>query len=227
MSILYDQAADVIRRIYDMRIEAPPVLDLASNFPDGERYRAAWREIRAEASMVANKLHEVPQFHEVMPEQKSISATDNRAWRMFILKAYGIELPRNMAACPTLQRLASTTPDVLSASISFLAPGKHIPAHRGPLRGVLRFYMALSMPKRPDGTPAAVLKIAGVEHRLSDGECLLWDDTYEHEVWNDSDEVRSVLLLDVWRRSMPADMKILSAILIGLVRIGMGLRRFS
>ena len=53
------------------------------------------------------------------------------------------------------------------------------------------------MPLAADGRPAAVLKIAGTEHRLADGEYLLWDDTFPHEVTNDSDEVRTVLLLDV------------------------------
>ena len=113
-----------------------------------------------------------------------------------------------MAVCPTLAALVTASPDVLSASISFLAPGKHIPVHRGPFRGVLRFYLVLSMPLAADERPAAVLKIAGTEHRLSDGEYLLWDDTFPHEVTNDSDEVRSVLLLDVWRRGMPLDMRI-------------------
>ena len=46
---------------------------------------------------------------------------------MFILKAYGAEFPHNMAVCPTLAAFVTASPEVLSASISFLAPGKHIP----------------------------------------------------------------------------------------------------
>ena len=45
---------------------------------------------------------------------------------------------------------------------------------------------------------------------LGDGESLLWNDTYPHEVWNRSDRVRIALLLDVWRRDMPADISLLS-----------------
>ena len=119
---------------------------------------------------MAQQMHRVPRLHEIMREQTSISANDNRDWRMFILKAYGAELPRNMEVCPTLTASVTASPDVLSASISFLAPGKHIPVHRGPFRGVLRFYLVLSMPLASDGRPAAVLKIAGAEHRLADGE---------------------------------------------------------
>ena len=44
------------------------------------------------------------------------------------------------------------------------------------------------------------MNIDGVPYRLGDGESLLWDDTYPHEVWNRSDRVRIALLLDVWRK---------------------------
>ena len=221
---LYESIGNVVRRIYDMRIEGPPVLDVATNFPSSGRFSCAWQSIRDEVQAVAQQIHRVPRFHEIMREQTSISANDNRDWRMFILKAYGAGFPRNMAVCPTLAELVTASPDVLSASISFLAPGKHIPVHRGPFRGVLRFYLVLSMPRAADGRPAAVLKIAGTEHRLADGEYLLWDDTFPHEVTNDSDEVRTVLLLDVWRRGMPLDMRLFSHLLIFIVRVMARLR---
>jgi aspartate beta-hydroxylase len=132
-----------------------------------------------------------------------------------------------MAKCPVLASIVASAPDVLSASISFLSPGKHVPAHRGPFRGVLRFYLALSMPTAADGRPGAVLRIADSEYRLKDGEFLLWDDTYTHEAWNNSDAVRMVLLLDVRRRGMPLDMEIFSRLLMGIVQIGIKLRGFT
>jgi aspartate beta-hydroxylase len=207
-----------------MRIEGPPVLDVATSFPSAKRFSHAWQSIRDEARAVAQQMHRVPRFHEIMREQTSISANDMRDWRMFILKAYGAEFPRNREVCPTLAALVTASPDVLSASISFLAPGKHIPEHRGPFRGVLRFYLVLTMPLAADGRPAAVLKIAGTEHRLADGEYLLWDDTFPHEVTNNGDEARTVLLLDVWRNGMPLDMRLLSRLLIFIVRVMARLR---
>jgi aspartate beta-hydroxylase len=223
MGIFYDQAGRLIRGIYDSRIVGPPIL-AAELFPDGAKFAAAWRDIRGEALAVAGRLAQVPRFHEVMREQRAISDNDKRDWRIFILKAYGAEIARNMAACPILAGLVNAAPDVLSASFSFLAPGKHIPAHRGPFRGVLRYYLGLSMPRDAGGRPAAVLKIAGREHRVEEGESLLWDDTYPHEVWNASEEVRTVLLLDVWRPRMPLDMALLSHALVGLARVGVVLR---
>lgn len=225
MTFPYDQAASAIRSIYDSRLSGPPVLDLASKFPAGRGFTESWEKIRDEALDIARDLPSVPRFHEIMREQESISANDRRDWRMFILKAYGTEIPANMARCPTLAALVAASPDVLSASFSFLAPRKHIPAHRGPFRGVLRFQLGLSMPRTETGAPAAVLRIENRDYRIADGECLLWDDTYQHEVWNASEEVRIALLLDVWRHGMPMDMELLSRLLVAFVKVGMRLRR--
>jgi aspartate beta-hydroxylase len=220
----YDRAMDVLRALYDHRIDGPPVLDLEREFASGAGFVEAWQPIREEALAVARRLSEVPRFHEIMPEQASISANDGRDWRMYILKAYGVEQPDKMAECPRLAALVRGAPEVLSASFSFLGPHKHIPPHRGPFRGIIRFYLVLSMPHEKDGSPAAVLKVANVEHRLDEGQFLLWDDTFEHEAWNGSDELRIVLSLDVWRPHMPYDMQALSMVLIQLVRMGIRIR---
>jgi aspartate beta-hydroxylase len=220
----YDRAVEIVRALYDLRVAGAPVLDLDRDFPGGAAFAAAWPVLRDEALAVGHRLDDVPRFHEIMPEQASISANDGRDWRMYILKAYGVERKPRMAACPRLAALVRETPEVLSASFSFLGPRKHIPPHRGPMRGILRFYLMLSMPLLADGSPAAVLKVADVEHRLGDGQYLLWDDTYEHEAWNASDAVRIVLSLDVWRPGMPVDMRLLSGALIRLVRFGIRVR---
>jgi aspartate beta-hydroxylase len=224
MAAFYDVGARALRTLYDRRIDAGAVLDSATLFPDASRFVAAWPAIRDEALAVSRDLARIPRFHEIMREQASISANDARDWRMFIMQAYGVRFARNLDRCPTLAALIAAAPDVLSASFSFLAPGKHIPAHRGPFRGVLRGYLVLSMPKRADGSAAAVLKIDQQEYRLDDGQFLLWDDTFEHEVWNDSDAVRIVLLLDIRRRGLSRGLTWLSAGLIRLVRIAIRIR---
>ncbi len=48
---------------------------------------------------------------------------------------------------------------------------------------------------------------------------MLWDDTFEHEVWNDSAQVRTVLLLDIRRRDIPGGLRLLSSAIIALVRL--------
>ncbi|GAB7540313.1 aspartyl/asparaginyl beta-hydroxylase domain-containing protein [Burkholderia sp. 3C] len=224
MAAFYDLGARTLRHLYDRKIRSAAVLDTAALFPDARRFTAAWRTLRDEALDVARDLPRIPRFHEIMREQADISANDARDWRMFILQAYGVGFEKNRVRCPALAAIVDATPDVLSASLSFLAPGKHIPPHRGPFRGVLRGYLVLSMPKRDDGSPAAVLKIDGRDHRLDDGQFLLWDDTFEHEVWNDSDSVRIVLLLDIRRRDLPPGLRLLSAAIVRLIQVGIRLR---
>jgi aspartate beta-hydroxylase len=219
MASWYERTGDGLRRIYDARIDTPPILDMAMQFPKGPLFAAAWEHIRDEALAVAQTIDQVPRFHEIMREQTDISANDGRDWRMFVMKAYGAKIGKNIARCPAMAALLEQCPEVLTASFSYLAPGKHVPRHRGPFRGVLRFHLGLSMPRDANGNLGAVLWIDGTPYRLDNGDTLLWDDTYPHELWNATDRVRVALLLDVWRPRMPADMMALSSLLVGAVRV--------
>lgn len=214
----YDHAVGAVRAIYDYRLDTPATLDAAHYFPQAARFVAACPAIRGEALAVVETLNKVPRFHDLMPQQADISAGDGRDWRMFILKAYGVPVAENSARAPTVGALLDAAPEVVSAVFSFLAPGKHIPRHRGPFRGILRFHLMLSMPTDAQGVPACELNIDGVPFRLGEGDSLLWDDTYPHEVWNRSDRLRIALLLDIWRRDMPTDIALLSHALMAAAK---------
>ena len=90
----------------------------------------------------------------------------------------------------------------------------------------MRFHLGLKIPREESGRPATIMMIDDREYRISDGECLLWDDTFPHEVMNNSDEPRIALLLDVWRPNMPVDMEILSRLIVSAVQVGMRYRGF-
>jgi aspartate beta-hydroxylase len=216
VSQLYDRASGAVRALYDRRITTPATLDAEHYFPHAGPFNARWAEIRDEAQAIAGQIEKVPRFHEIMPAQADISANDGRDWRMFIMKAYGVTMEKNLQRAPTVAALLDEAPEVMSAIFSFLAPGKHIPEHRGPFRAILRYHLILSMPYDSNGVPACVMNVDGVPYLMKDGESLLWDDTFRHEVWNRSDQPRIALLLDVWRKDMPMDVKLLSkAILLG------------
>lgn len=225
MSGAYDLGTTLVRRIYEKRIDAPAILDAGTHFPNAAKFAAAWQDIRDEA--LAAKLNKAPRFHDIMPEQADISANDGLDWRMFVLKAYDMTVPENLARMPVLSGLLTECPEVKSAAVSFLAPHKHIPPHRGPFRGIMRFHLGLVIPKQPDGRPATIMMINHEERRIADGECMLWDDTFEHEVMNNSDQPRVALLLDVWRPQMPLDMEILSRVIVRGVQVGMRYRGVS
>jgi aspartate beta-hydroxylase len=221
---IYDHAADVVRAIYDHRIDTPAILEAEQYFPNARRFTQRWTDLRHEALAIAENLPRVPRFHDIMPAQADISANDGRDWRLFIMRAYGVSFPDRLARCPTVAAILQDVPEAISCSFSFIAPGKHIPRHRGPFRGILRFHLMLSMPNDDSGEPACELYIDDMPYRLGDGQSLLWDDTFPHEVKNRSDEVRIALLLDVWRPQMPTDMRLLSnAIYLGantMIRLG-------
>jgi aspartate beta-hydroxylase len=218
MASVYSHIADGARWLYDRRIDAPAVLDTEQYFPNARRFVDSWQLLSEEALAIAGHLPSVPRFHEIMPQQTEISANDGRDWRMFVMKSYGYVSQENLARCPAIASILPHCPEVLSATYSFLAPGKHVPEHRGPFRGVLRFHLGLSMPRDANGNLGAILWIDHKPHLLDNGECLLWDDTFPHELLNTTDQVRAVLLLDVWRPNMPADVAALSSIIVGAMR---------
>jgi aspartate beta-hydroxylase len=228
MQWVYDCVAKALRWWFDHRISGEAILDGDELFPNSRMLTSNWKKISLEASRTMRRLHHIPRFHEAVPAQQDISASDDSDWRIFIMRAYGVTIFRNLAQCPTVADFLEKSPDVLSASFSILGPGKSVPAHRGPFRGVLRGYLVLSMPTHGDGTPAAVLTINRSEYRLHEGEFLLWDDTFEHAVRNESSEYRVVLLLDIKRPNMAIDLRAISSIVMFSVRLSIyGMRWVS
>ena len=211
---LYSLVKKTMHGLYNSRIKTPPILDAETYFPEAKYIAGHWQAIRDEALDVAKNIQKIPLFHELMPEQAPISANDAPDWRMFILRGYNMNVADNMAKCPTLARLINETPSIVSAGLSFMAPHKKVPMHTGPFRGIIRYYLSLVMPLDENGQPGVILTIAGKDYRLAEGEYLVWDDTYEHGVVNTTDQLRIVLLVDVYRAHMPLDMDILSRLLI-------------
>jgi aspartate beta-hydroxylase len=224
VSQLYDRASGAVRALYDRRITTPATLDAEHYFPNARLFNERWSAIRDEALAIAATIEKVPRFHDIMPAQADISANDGRDWRMFLMKAYGAPIKDNLQRAPTVAALLEEAPEVVSAVFSFLAPGKHVPKHRGPFRAILRYHLMLTVPLDGQGKPACELNVDGVPYLMEEGESLLWDDTYPHEAWNRSNQVRIALLLDVWRKDMPMDVALLSkAILFGtktVIRMG-------
>ena len=217
---LYDRLADSVRHLYARGIATPALLDTPTFFPGATALQSRWLDLRREAEAIGEHLLEVPRYHELLPNQASIAAADDRDWRMYVLKAYGIPIASHLRRCPVLAQLLAEDPSILSAAFSFLAPGKHIPEHRGPFRGIIRFHLGLSVAVDDHGRPGAILRIDGVDHRLADGDMLLWDDTFPHEVWNRTSHLRVALLLDVRRGHLPASLHLLTSVLVTAIASG-------
>ena len=131
----------MVRAIYDRRIATPATFDAAHYFPNAKRFTERWTDIRHAALDVASAFNQVPRFHDIMPAQADILANDGRDWRVSIMKAYGVTMESNLRRCPTVVVLLHEAPEVVSAILSFLAPGKHVPEYRGPFCGISTFFI--------------------------------------------------------------------------------------
>ena len=211
--------------VYNTFVKTPSVLDVEDYFPGAQAFADNWQTLREEALALTSELDNVPRFHELMPEQYKLSAHGEKEWRMFVLRAYGLDIKENMNKCPKLMELVSNNPAIKSASLSFLAPGKQVPTHTGPFRGITRFYMGLEVPKDETGQPGVVLTIDGKAYRLGNGDALLWDDTYPHSVENTTEQWRIALLLDVYRANMPAPLRGFTNTIIALAKLSIKWRK--
>ena len=121
------------------------------------------------------------------------------AWNAFFFHRHGRRNDANAARCPAtiaaleaapLCRVRDHSPEVC---FSVLTPGSHILPHRGVTNTRLVTHLPLVV---PEGDLA--LHVSGETMRWQEGRCFTFDDTFEHEAWNRSDETRVVVLLDVW-----------------------------
>lgn len=154
-------------------VPVAPVLDVRG-FGWTRELRDNWRAIRDEA-------------------HAATLTRDPRA--TFVLWRRGDPVEANAARCPATAAAVATIPGLDSASFAILAPGAHVPAHRGATRGLLTCHLGLIVPRDGD----ARMRVGDRVVRWAEGETLLFDDTYDHEAWNETGGTRVVLRVRVRR----------------------------
>ncbi len=163
-------------------------------FPWVGRVEADWRRVRGELDTLMEHRAAMPNFQDILREVSSIQKDDD--WKTFFLKGVGMDCSENARRCPETLRVLDAIPGCTTAFFSILSPRKHIPPHRGAWAGVLRLHLALVVPEPAD---QCRIRIADEVHTWEEGHCLVFDDTYNHQVWNDTDGYRVVLFVDFER----------------------------
>jgi beta-hydroxylase len=161
------------------------------HFPFLEEFTDNWETIRDEATEILKLRDEIPAFQEISPDQKRIAKGKN--WRTFILFGFGEKLEKNCRQAPVTAKLLEAVPNLQTAWFSILAPGYHIPPHRGVGKGIIRSHLGLIIPKEAE---KCWIRVGDVTRVWRPGEVFVFDDTYEHEVRNDTSEERVILLFD-------------------------------
>ena len=194
----------------DSEVPDAPVLD-AGEFPWIVTLERSWDVIRAEADAALADLNRVPPLHEISPDHRRIAEPDN--WRSFFLWGYGYRMDANCRACPRTDRLLREIPGLNSAFFSILKPGAHIPRHRGVTKAILTCHLGLQTPRHG----RCEMSVGDERVTWSEGRAVVFDDTYPHEVWNDTEELRIILLIQ-FRRPVRAPGRWLAGLFLAGVR---------
>lgn len=182
------------RRVAAASIHGDPMVYNPADFPWVRELEAEWSLIRKELDEVMRYRDRIPSFHEILKEASTITTDHN--WKTYFLAGIGMDCRENARRCPETMRLLGKIPGMKTAFFSILSPHKHIPPHRGAFNGVLRFHLGLMVPEPREKVR---IRIGNQVHSWIEGRSLVFDDTFNHEVWNDTEGYRVVLFVDFAR----------------------------
>lgn len=180
---------------YAGRESRPVYFEVDAVCPQLRGLERAYPSIRAEFDALLERRVGMPQYHEVNRPATEISASTEGNWNVFMLELLGHRPDVNRAHCPATCEALAQVPGVLQAFFSVLDPGKSVPLHDGPYVGYLRYHLGVRIPK--DDPP--LIRVAGRPYVWKEGEGVLFDDSWPHEVVNHSREPRAVLIVDIPR----------------------------
>lgn len=178
-------------------------------FPWMAALEARTEAIRAEVlAIMANggaAIRPYVQMDKGTPDNKWTPLDGSLDWSACFLWEYGIRNDAVCDLCPETaaalelapqNRIAGKAP---SAFFSILKPGAHIPPHTGVTNTRAIIHLPLVVPD------SCRFRVGGETRVWREGEAFAFDDTIEHEAWNDSDRARIVLIFDVWNPHLTPD----------------------
>jgi aspartate beta-hydroxylase len=133
------------------------------------------------------------------PESERIGRTGD--WDVVFLYERGLRRDQVCAACPVTTRGIEAHRAIRTAAgliyVSRMRAGTHISAHRGPTNVRLRCHLGVAVPSGD-----CAIRVADRTEHWQEGRCLVFDDSYDHEAWNHTDEDRIVLIVDLWHPAL-------------------------
>jgi hypothetical protein len=166
---------------------------------DPQQFRLAC-DLEAIAADVAAEAHALSgnDFHD---ESEPIERSGR--WSVLFLYERGRKNEKNCSLCPRTVAAIEANRTVLSlgglAYFSRLGPDTQITPHAGPTNMRLRCHLGIDV---PDGCG---MRVGGITHTWREGRCVVFDDSFTHEVWNHSTRDRLVLIVDLWHPDLTDD----------------------
>lgn len=116
-------------------------------------------------------------------------------WNIMYLNLMGKWIEKNTRHCPVTTKLLKQMPEVATAVFSCLGPHTKLVPHYGYYKGFLRYHLGLIIPEdRQCG-----LVVDNIKYFWEAGKGVVFDDMYRHSAYNNSDQIRVVLYLDLYR----------------------------
>ena len=170
-------------------------------FPWLDPIEAATDDIRAElfAVMADNSADVEPYMTLSGPvDDRWRELNHSRRWGAYFLWREGVAYTEHLASCPRTAAALEAWPAcdlpncAPTAMFSILEPHTRIPPHTGVNNCRLVVHIPLVVP------PNCGFRVGAETRGWTPGQAFVFDDTIEHEAWNDSDDWRAVLIVDIW-----------------------------
>ncbi len=162
----------------------------ASQFPELKIIEDNWEDIRDEAL----KLYDQG-YIAAKDDLPASSFYKNDRWVSFYLKLYDSDIPSARELAPKTMALIDQVPSMNLALFACLNPGKDIRNHHDPFAYTLRYSLGLSTPNSDESG----IIVNGIDYKWKDGESIIFDETYLHNAYNNSDKLRIILMTDIDR----------------------------
>ncbi|XP_020350010.1 aspartyl/asparaginyl beta-hydroxylase isoform X15 [Oncorhynchus kisutch] len=150
-----------------------------------------WRTIRDEALSVMDKTTGL-----FVPEEENLR--EKGEWGQFTLWQQGKKAGEACHSVPKTCGLLERYPEATGCKrgqikFSVMQPGTHVWPHTGPTNCRLRMHLGLVIPKT-----GCKIRCTNDTRAWEEGKVLIFDDSFEHEVWQDADSYRLIFIVDVW-----------------------------
>ncbi|KAK6293177.1 hypothetical protein J4Q44_G00366780 [Coregonus suidteri] len=150
-----------------------------------------WRTIRDEALSVMDKTTGL-----FVPEEENLR--EKGEWGQFTLWQQGKKAGESCRSVPKTCGLLERYPEATGCKrgqikFSVMQSGTHVWPHTGPTNCRLRMHLGLVVPKT-----GCKIRCTNDTRAWEEGKVLIFDDSFEHEVWQDADSYRLIFIVDVW-----------------------------
>lgn len=164
-----------------------------ADFPFTARLEASWETILGELLALRER--------NVFGREPETDLVGAGTWAQFDFAIHGKKLAANCALCPHTTEILDSIKEARDSDLKLFSanvPGTHVRPHCGPHNARLRCHLGLLAPE------GCEIRVGDEVRSWREGRCLLFDDSFEHEVWNRGSGTRIVLLLDVWHPEVTA-----------------------